>query len=594
MANVTEIFMNSEKTNRFAALGGSLYDNIAAAGEYLFSVLMAALSALGKGISRLFRAIDRRFGWLRGKLLGLLKNLGRKLAMPFVRYYKALRMGGNEIRREREKGFFPACLAGIRMAGRTLLGKRGLLVTLCNWALPVVSCVFLFNIVTYANSMTYALKLTVNGDFMGYVNDETVFNDAEKIVQQRITYLDSNKEMFSFESEYAVEMVGYGSTVTKYQLADKMLESMGEEISFAYGMYIGNSFYGALESRDRVDQTLEKLLDVYREGGEETVKFESEITYEPGLYLTESIVSEDSIIKLISSKKTVASYYTVVDGDSPYGIIDKLEMTEEELALLNPGFSLESSLFVGDKILINQEEPFLAVSVTRKETYEVATDYDTEYTEDPTHYQGSPIIVQNGVKGTDLVTADVSYINGVETRRKVISRKTITEPTPQIISLGTKEIPKNVTVSIPENMPVGQFLWPVGGSDGGQISEMMYGYGGYYGHSGIDIVAPYGTPIYAAESGTVILAQWYYGYGNCVMIQHPSGMVTVYGHASYLHVYVGQEVTMGQLIADVGSTGQSTGNHCHFEVRVGGMNGTKVNPINYLPYHKRAPWCNEY
>ena len=75
------------------------------------------------------------------------------------------------------------------------------------------------------------------------------------------------------------------------------------------------------------------------------------------------------------------------------------------------------------------------------------------------------------------------------------------------------------------------------------------------------------------------------------MIQHDSGIVTVYGHASYLHVYVGQRVTMGDLIADVGSTGQSTGNHCHFEVRV---NGVQVNPINYLPWHKRASWCVEY
>lgn len=581
---------NSKKT---AGTGGLIYNETTEMGEYLFSVLLTMLSAVGGFLERIGRGFERRFGWLGVKLPELLKRIGRAVALPFQRYYKAFRMGCNEIHRERERGFFPAFAAGVRMLGRILLGKRGLLVTLCNWALPVISCIFLFNIVSFANSMTYALKLTVNGDFMGYVEDESVFNDAEKIVQQRITYLDSNTEMFSFESGYTVEMVGYGSTMTKYQLADKMLESMGEEITFAYGMYIGNSFYGALESKDRVEQTLEDLLDVYREGGEETVKFESTISYEPGLYLTESIVSEDSIIKLITSKKSVASYYTVVEGDSPYGILTELDMTEQELAALNPGFSMESSLFVGDKLLINQEEPFLTVSVTRKETYEVATDYETEYTEDPTHYQGSSTKVRDGEKGTDLVTADVSYINGVEIRRKVLTRKTVTEPVNEIISLGTKEIPKNVVVSVPENMPVGQFMWPVGG-DGGQISEMMYGYGGYYGHSGIDITAPYGTPIYAAESGTVILAQWYYGYGNCVMIQHANGMVTVYGHASYLHVYAGQQVTMGQLIADVGSTGQSTANHCHFEVRVGGMNGAKANPINYLPWHRRAPWCVEY
>ena len=583
--------MDSENTTKGTVR--SPYDRISETGEYLFSVLVVMLAAVGRGISRLFAAADRRFGWLWGKLSSGLKILGGKIALPFQRYAKAFRMGYSDIRRAREDGVLPACRAGVNMLGRILLGKRGLFVTLCNWALPVVSCVFLFNIVTYANSMSYALKLTVNGDFMGYVSDESVFNDAENIVQQRITYLDSNKELLSFDSSYSVEMVGYGSTLTKYQLADKMLQSMGAEITYAYGLYIGNSFYGALESKDRVDQTLEDLLDVYREGGEETVEFESDISYEPGLYLTESIVSEDSIIRLITSKKSVAAYYTVVDGDSPYGILTKLGMTEDELAKLNPDFSLESSLFIGDKILINQEEPFLAVTVTRKEVYEQSTPYDTEYTEDPTRYQGSSTIIQDGEKGTEQVTANVSYINGVEVRRKVLSRVTVSEPVNEVIAQGTKEIPKNVTVSIPENMPVGQFLWPVGG-DGGQISEMMYGYGGYYGHSGIDITAPYGTPIYAAESGTGILAQWYYGYGNCVMIQHANGMVTVYGHASYLHVYAGQQVTMGELIADVGSTGQSTANHCHFEVRLNGQNGQKVNPINYLPWHRRAAWCVEY
>ena len=580
--------MQSEKTT---GSGLSVFSRIESAGEYLFTVFMVMLAAIGGALSRFLTAVGRKLAWAGGKLLILLKRLGGRIAEPFKRYIKVFRIGNGEVRRAREKGVLPACAASTRMTGRILFGKRGLIVTLCNWALPVISCVFLFSVVSYANSMTYALRLSVNGDFMGYVTDESVFNDAEKIVQQRITYLDSNTEMFTFDSSYEVEMVGYGSTLTKYQLADKMLSSVDAEISFAYGMYIGNSFYGALESKDRVEQTLESLLDVYREGGEETVAFESKITYEPGLYLTESIVSEDSIIKLITTKKTVAAYYTVVEGDSPLGVLSKLGMTEEELAKLNPDFSLESFMQIGDKLLITQEEPFLAVTVTRRETYEEKTDYETEYVDDPTHYQGSSTITRDGEKGVERVTADVSYVNGVETRRKVLNRVTVSEPVSEIIALGTKEIPSGVTAQIPQNRPVGQFIWPVGGSDGGQISEMMYGYGGYYNHGGIDIVAPYGTPIFAAESGTVILAQWYYRYGNCVMIQHDSGIVTVYGHASYLHVYQGQRVTAGELIADVGSTGQSTANHCHFEVRI---NGVQMNPINYLPWHKRAAWCVEY
>lgn len=568
----------------------SPYNRISDAGEYLFTVFMVMLTAVGRALSRLLTAVGRWLKWLGGRLVWLFGKLGRKIAEPFQRYIKAFRMGNSEVRRARERGVLPACAAGFRLLGRILLGKRGLLVTLCNWALPVVSCVFLFSVVSYANSMTYALRLSVNGDFMGYVTDESVFTDAEKIVQQRITYLDSNTEMFSFDSSYEVEMVGYGSTLTKYQLADKMLTSVDAEISFAYGMYIGNSFYGALESKDRVEQTLEELLDVYRKGGEETVEFESKITYEPGLYLTESIVSEDSIIKLITTKKQVASYYTVAEGDSPLGVISKLGMTEEELAKLNPDFSLDSSMYIGDKLLITQEEPFLAVTVTRRETYDEKTDYETEYVDDSTHYQGSSTIIQDGEKGVERVTADVSYVNGVETRRKVLNRVTVSDPVNEIVALGTKQIPSGITATIPQNRPVGQFIWPVGG-DGGQISEMMYGYGGYYNHGGIDIVAPYGTPIFAAESGTVILAQWYYGYGNCVMIQHDNGIVTVYGHSSYLHVTKGQRVTAGELIADVGSTGQSTANHCHFEVRI---NGVQMNPINYLPWHRRAAWCVEY
>ena len=75
------------------------------------------------------------------------------------------------------------------------------------------------------------------------------------------------------------------------------------------------------------------------------------------------------------------------------------------------------------------------------------------------------------------------------------------------------------------------------------------------------------------------------------MIRHDNGIVTVYGHASYLHVGVGERVTQGQQIADVGATGVASGNHLHFEVRI---NDVCYNPINYLPWHKRAPGCVEW
>lgn len=128
----------------------------------------------------------------------------------------------------------------------------------------------------------------------------------------------------------------------------------------------------------------------------------------------------------------------------------------------------------------------------------------------------------------------------------------------------------------------GQMLWPVSGH---------YNITSLYGnrihpifktnkfHAGIDISAPLGTSILAAKSGIVIYSGWQGGYGNCVMISHGDGIVTLYGHHSKNLVSVGQYVEAGQKIALCGSTGYSTGPHLHFEVRV---NGSTTNPLNWL------------
>lgn len=98
-------------------------------------------------------------------------------------------------------------------------------------------------------------------------------------------------------------------------------------------------------------------------------------------------------------------------------------------------------------------------------------------------------------------------------------------------------------------------------------------------HMGIDIGAGYGTKVSAADSGTVIMAQYNGGYGNCVVINHGNGMTTLYGHMSQISVSVGQSVSKGDAVGLVGSTGVSTGPHLHFEVSV---NGSRVNPLNYF------------
>ena len=127
----------------------------------------------------------------------------------------------------------------------------------------------------------------------------------------------------------------------------------------------------------------------------------------------------------------------------------------------------------------------------------------------------------------------------------------------------------------------GRFMWPCRGeitSYFGWRTHPIFGTTKY--HSGMDIAVDYGTPIMAADSGTVIYSGWLGGYGYAVMIDHGSGLVTLYAHNQSLNVYEGQYVTKGTCIAYAGSTGYSTGPHCHFEVR---LHGEVTEPLNYLP-----------
>ncbi len=136
-------------------------------------------------------------------------------------------------------------------------------------------------------------------------------------------------------------------------------------------------------------------------------------------------------------------------------------------------------------------------------------------------------------------------------------------------------------------------VWPVGGENGGRIIMLPEEYGGYYGHKGVDIaedVPDSGTPVLAALDGTVTFAEWNGGYGLCVKIRHSNGMETLYAHLRSYSVNVGDTVTAGQQIGEVGSTGQSTGYHLHFEVTV---NGENKYPLDYLPLHALSENCNK-
>lgn len=188
-----------------------------------------------------------------------------------------------------------------------------------------------------------------------------------------------------------------------------------------------------------------------------------------------------------------------------------------------------------------------------------------------TRYVGDSVKAVTGQNGIEESLERIVYVNGEETERQVLESVVVKSPVDEVVVIGTKK--KNVSSALTSSFKP---IWPLK-----RVPEQVIS--SYWGdgrnHQALDIASPSGTPIYAAQSGTVITSTYISSYGNYIIIDHGNGYQTCYAHASKLYVSVGESVAQGQVIAAVGSTGNSTGNHLHFEIR---RNGTKVDPALYL------------
>lgn len=210
------------------------------------------------------------------------------------------------------------------------------------------------------------------------------------------------------------------------------------------------------------------------------------------------------------------------------------------------------------------ERELRTITVTEK------VSYGTDYVDIPSVYKGYTELVSEGIPGERLVEAQVLFEGSRAVKVVGIKSTETAEPVNQVVRRGTKVV--RTTTSDGSRWKK-SFVNPL---KAGWLSADFYD---YRGHNGIDIAAPYGTPVKAAAGGTVSLARWYGDYGRCVIIDHPDGSQTLYGHNSSLNVQAGQTVKQGQVIAKVGSTGNSTGNHVHFEIRTGGR---FLDPLIYM------------
>ncbi len=238
--------------------------------------------------------------------------------------------------------------------------------------------------------------------------------------------------------------------------------------------------------------------------------------------------------------------YTVVEGDTFWDISEQFGVKMDTVIGANPETS-PSRLRVGQTIRVPSIDCALHVVVSGDTLSGLAAKYKVE---------AATIVKANSI--SDAATL------------KIGQELIIPGATPTIIhkvDLGNGSA-KTVILS-------GNYRWPVSG-----FVSSNYGWRWGSFHHGVDIAAPYGRSIVASRGGKVIFAGWKGGYGYTVVLSHGESVTTLYGHASRLLVSYGEWVEAGAVIARVGSTGYSTGYHCHFEIRVDGIS---VNPRDVLP-----------
>jgi len=280
------------------------------------------------------------------------------------------------------------------------------------------------------------------------------------------------------------------------------------------------------------------------------------------------IISVEDAVAILNSTNIAPTTYTVEKGDSPYEIALDNDMDLEELYELNTELeAIAKGLQVGAEVIIMKPEPELSVVVEETIAYYDIIPKEYIYVDDDSVYETVEEVGEQGLDGTKEVIARVKIQDGEEISRVVITESVITDQIPQTILVGTKPLPYIG--------PTGFFTYPLNSF---RITS-------YFGpresgfHTGVDFATSIGTIISAADGGTVTKAGWSGGYGYMVEIDHGNGMMTRYAHCSAILVKVGQVVGQHEAISKVGSTGNSTGPHLHFEILI---NGKNVNPLDLL------------
>lgn len=457
-----------------------------------------------------------------------------------------------DVRREREE----------RQRKRKLARKKERRSTLLNNLMPLTALVLLVATVSYLNSLQFGLAITYNDRELGMVENAGVIEEASSIIDSRII----NKSLDTLENEpkYKVAVVSNSAELqNSTELSRSIIANDSSLTDNVCGVFADGDFIGAVSTEEEAQAVLDEILGEQKNtfssenGKVDSIEFNSSVSLETGLYAQSAV-------------------------------IDSAELK--------------------NRLLNNIDLSYKAVVIEERN---VKLKYKTEYVVDQTKKDNYEKVTTKGEIGEGVAVERVTYIDGVKISEENVSVKATKKPVNEVITISpdnenaikataadTEEntakdtnTVKNTdttadsqkTEQTTESVQVknSQFVWPA--PTCGYITN-YFGYEGDKLHKGIDISDgnAEGQPIAASAAGYVTTTVFDYGtenYGCYIIIDHGNGYQTLYAQCSDIYVAPGSYVEQGEIIGAIGSTGDSTGAHLHFEII---ENGEYVDPANYL------------
>lgn len=445
-------------------------------------------------------------------------------------------------------------------------------------------------------------ELTFMKAELSWIGEEVLWGeiDSENEVLRRMeevlkgSILETMQRSYTLKvNEYMVNLASINevkgllqAAIDKYDSEGKYTAELGYDSKREFSVLTANVLERAADETD--------IQERYDEAGIQVVFASDEITQDPDaekdfedydlgllsmnfaeevevveVYLPESQLTPLEVaVEDVTKDQETPGEYEVVAGDTLSEIAIKVNIPMDRIIEMNEILEDENSTIrVGDKLIITVPEPELSVERVEENYYEEIYDAEIIYVDEDSWYTTQTEVLQQPSAGFRRVVADVSYLNDKEVDRTILKEEIVMEAVAKIVKRGTKIPPTYV-----KPISGGRLSSGFGGRSAPTRGASTY-------HKGVDWAVPTGTAVFASCGGTVAKAGWGSGYGYVVYINHADGRQTRYAHLSKVLVSAGQSVKQGERIALSGNTGVSSGPHVHFEMLI---NGSHVNPLNHL------------